>query len=617
MTRTLAPSVFDSFNARSLEPEQVASTFIPPTHYRQLVKPTHTLVVGPRGSGKTTLLKMLQGAALESWRHPDAADYRAQIQFTGVFIPTDVSWASQINALGESILEREYRDRLGVAAFTTHVLRRLIIAMEYRSRPPSDPNLISHRRAPLSRSAEVELVRRIANAWHVTPQIPTLLSLRQELSGRLLEIREFSSQETLLEPEGRAGRFAGIRYLHLHFLSAAGVAAEAFDDIAVTRGEKWALLFDELELAPDWLVETLLRSIRSTDERFLFKLSMSPYTSEVKGLTGPQAPRASNDYEQVSLWYAHKEDGYDFCRALFRAMLQGRGLPIVDPTVVFGHSYFETNADEWQAGTAYMQGSRLQKRFKQLAKKDRTFRDYLQSRNVDVEDMEFLSGDARAADVRKVVSLVAVREAFRTADERLRSRKHPSLYKGASALFAMVEGNPRWFIAIIGALVERRADPNGRVAPPQQSRQIEQATIRFRALLNTIPCPPLEPNEPPRGALAILDRIGEFFFNAIVRSSFNPDPPGSFIIDSRAHESLADSLGTALNAGAIVYVPRPGDDLALESLEGRRFRLSYLLAPHYQLPLVLGRPVNLSTILRLHPKDGAAQEDLPFVDEEQ
>ena len=49
-----------------------------------------------------------------------------------------------------------------------------------------------------------------------------------------------------------------------------------------------------------------------------------------------------------------------------------------------------------------------------------------------------------------------------------------------------------------------------------------------------------------------------------------------------------DSLGRALNAGAIVFVPeKPGRRFS--SLRGKRFRLSYLLAPHYQLPLILGK----------------------------
>ena len=81
--------IFEAFNARSLEPHEVAQTFVPPEHYRKLTKKCHTLVVGPRGSGKTTLLKMLQGQALEAWTRYAAMEYRGSIDFTGVFVPAD------------------------------------------------------------------------------------------------------------------------------------------------------------------------------------------------------------------------------------------------------------------------------------------------------------------------------------------------------------------------------------------------------------------------------------------------------------------------------------------------------------------------------------------------
>ena len=60
---------------------------------------------------------------------------------------------------------------------------------------------------------------------------------------------------------------------------------------------------------------------------------------------------------------------------------------------------------------------------------------------------------------------------------------------------------------------------------------------------------------------------------------------------------MHESLTRALNAGAIVYVPDEDGQLLLASLRGKRFRLSYLLAPTYHVPLRLGRAVSLSKIL--------------------
>jgi hypothetical protein len=100
-----APSVFESFNARALSPESVARTFIPSEKFAELAARCHSIVIGPRGSGKTSLLKMLQTTALETWNHEEAGEYRSRIDYTGVFIATDISWKEQLRSIGHPHLD--------------------------------------------------------------------------------------------------------------------------------------------------------------------------------------------------------------------------------------------------------------------------------------------------------------------------------------------------------------------------------------------------------------------------------------------------------------------------------------------------------------------------------
>lgn len=608
-------SIFESFNARWLEPQQVALTFVPPGHYINLIKRRNTLIVGPRGSGKTTLLKMLQGPALEAWKHRDAQEYRSRIDFTGVFIPADRSWSAQINAVGKGQMEPEYAQRLGIAAFTTHVLRSLVTAIEYRIGPPDDPLLFAHRRAELSRKDEARFVQDLADAWFLRPTVPSLLALRHALSARLSNILELSSSESTRGSSRRGERLAAIQFLHLNFTAAAGDAVDVFNSLIRDEGGKWALLFDELELAPNWIREELMGCLRSTDTRFLFKLSRSPYTAD-KRLTPTDALEGS-DYDVIPLWYAQKEQGYEFCRSLVQSMLADKGLSAVTPEDFLGPSEFDV-PDRRETGPQYRPGSRIQRRFANLERKDSTFQKYLRERNLDVRRFHMLRDSERAAEVRKVAALVAVRDAFRRGDKedvapKARSRKNPNLYRGASALFAIVEGNPRWLIGIVNPVLERfakeyAAERRTLVRPWVQATEVARAGNRFRAFLKTIPCPPFKDGEPVRGVLGILDAIGRYFFDRLVFDEFNPDPPGSFVVDDGISDGLMTSLALALNAGAIVYVPDPRSEFVLASLRGRRFRLSYLLATHYRLAIQLGRAVSLSTIL--NETDGIVQTPL-------
>jgi len=84
------------------------------------------------------------------------------------------------------------------------------------------------------------------------------------------------------------------------------------------------------------------------------------------------------------------------------------------------------------------------------------------------------------------------------------------------------------------------------------------------------------------------------------------------------HVDGLDALRQALNAGAVVYVPDDDGQLILTSLRGKRFRLSYLLAPLYGFPIRLGKEVALSRILRsvIEASERPASGQLEFSDEE-
>lgn len=611
MSVAAAPTIFDAFNARQLTPQQVATTFVPPPFFERLVKPTHTLIVGPRGSGKTTLLKMLHPAALEAWRHGRAQEFRRHVTYTGVFVATDINWNEQVKCLGDGRLDADSHRVFAKAAFTTQILHALIDSMLYRAGRVCGTNKgAEHRRVTLSEKDEERIARQIGSAWHIDRQIPSFEGTSLALARRLAHIHGLASQEALRTEQGRGDRLAAIEFLHIDFVSAAGVAVEAFNAKAKEHQAKWAFLFDELELAPQWVRALLVRSLRSVDERFLFKISLSPYSVDLKKeLDAVDAPGAKQDFEPIRLWYVNKEHGYPFCRELLSSMLDARGLPSVEPEKIFGRSSFDTERRERRPGkTAYRAESELGKLFSGLANRDPTFRSYLKHRRVDLEKMELIDGAKRATDLRKVRSVVALRAYFKGPGAELaqgrqqarRSRKVPTVYGGATSLFAMVEANPRWFIGIVGTLLSMW--PKKSVRKPAQVREVRDAANIFRAMLKTIPCGHVGGGR--RGLLSLLDPVGTYFGHAAINAPFDPDPPCSFVVDAAATQEEVTALGMALNAGAIVYSPDEGDIGVMESVRGKRFRLSYILAPHYFVPLVLGRSLSLREVLNRADKEG-------------
>lgn len=606
MPENSAPSVFESFNARNLSPRQVAERFIPPPqHFDDLILRRHSLVIGPRGSGKTTLLKMLQLPALAAWSHPDALRYRSQIDFTAIFVAADVSWGAQLGALGQNKLPREATELLGLSAFTSHVLIALVDAMiDCTTDSFATVPGLSAKCVQLPKGQEVSLCKLIADTWHLQPIAPTFQGIKLALRNRLSLIAQIARRESMLLADNLNERLAENAFLYLGFLEASIFAIEAFNSMVVQPERRWAFLFDELEIAPQQIRRQLFGALRSTDHRLLFKLSISPYHEDAAILEGSASAMPGQDYQPIELWYPRKEEGYHFSEALLRAMLLEAGAVAATSEEVFGQSLFEAGDTERESkSSAYRPGTSLHKRFVNLARKDPSFSEYLVRHKIDLQTMHLLGETERAGSIRKGTSVVAVRENFRSSEQlagaptRLeRSRKSLTLYTGSRSLFAIIEGNPRWFIGIVGPMI-RDYKLNKRAVPKSiQAKTIQTATSRFRALLRTIPYNP--PNSSSsRGLLTLLDLIGESFHDNLVQGPFNPDPPLSFTIDSNCSAEILGALGRALNAGAIILAPDQSGETLLSSLRGKRFRLSYMLAPGYGIPLNLGRPVSLSQIL--------------------
>ncbi len=600
-------SPFQSFNARSLPASRVAETFIPPPQFDTLIERQHHLLIGPRGSGKTTLLKMLQTTALEAWGHPHAPRFRELIDYTGVFIPTDIAWLSQLNSLTDRGMEPMEAEVLSRSLFTTHAMKSLVTALDNRLHPEESAR-IAFRRLVADENVEGNLVTELAAAWGLHVRVPSLSGLALALSTRLMQISAFAKRELGLSSEGRRERIASSESLHIDFITAATIFVETVElFFPATRNERWALLFDELELAPPSIRDDLIAAIRSVDSRFLFKLSLSPYTSQVTNQGEVTSPMAGHDHLELNLTYANSTDAYGFCRELFMRIVADFGIDIKSPADLLGGSIF--GIDESfvghsisEAESEYRPGGRLGKRFISLAKADETFRHYLDEHKIDVQNLDKLPQNLRDRYVRKVRSIVAVRSEYRSADDlyastrrRTRGRKNPVLYSGERSTFAMAEGNPRWLIGLTTRLL-RDDRSKSRVIPPNvQARETALLANRFRALLKTIPT--IAPSGYPRGLLSILDPIGEYFHDQVVRRAFNADPVGSFVVDADSPAWLIDSLGKALNTGAIIYVPDPDASSIVSSIKGKRFRLSYALAPHYGLPLLLLREISLKTIL--------------------
>lgn len=598
MNTQLDPTIFDSLNARQLTPAQIAQSFIPPEGFFDLIKRNNNLLIGPRGSGKTTLLKMLQLPALNSWKHERASEVVNSIDYISVFIPTDRAWEKQWALIDDLNVNININSQLKKAIFTTHTLRQMIDAFKFCTSDVFKKNYnLSKFHISLSKEDEVNLVKKLATVLSLNVEIPSLDYVMLKFKMRLSDIGVFINKNLYQVESVSVEKLE--KFIYVEFMSSITMVIEILNTAMKKPEQKWALLFDELEIAPKDIRNELFDNLRSTDDqRVFFKLSISPYAEDLN-LSKTTGSYAGHDYVPINLTYSHKENARPFCEALFKQMCRFYALENLTAVQVFGVSEFDKgNENRSREKSSYGKDSVLYERFTRLAKKDPSFLKYLINKNIDLENMDLLSENERASKIRKITNIVCLREVFLNDNGNIRTIKKTKIFTGIKTLFDITEGNPRLFIGIIGPLLKRYVRTKRPITDTEQAKIINISIDRFMALLRTIPAPENTTLKKSIGLIEVLDLIGKSFQEKILKEDFSPEPATSFIIDAQVPEEIKQLLGMAVNAGAIIYVHGSEETPLLDSMENKEFRLSHLLAPHYRLPMILNKSQKLSKILK-------------------
>ncbi len=598
-------STSESFNARHLSPEDVARTFVAHERFEELCLNSNVVLLGPRGSGKTTLLKMLTTPALYTWADPRAEILREQIPFCAIYIPTDVHWQHQLRHSLERLSGYpDLTQRFSQAAVTTNVLHAVCRTFQDVVQYKYGVDLVR----------ETSVCATLVSEWKLPRTVPTFEGVQQALRSRISSLYSLAERAvSAYEIDPDLSHLP--EYFFLDYIAAASVACGAFDLLFRPASyRRWALCFDELELAPSWLQERLFNELRSTHPEFLFKLSTSP-TPQRGSFTGASE---RNDFRAIRLWPHADSDLRPFSNRLVRSIIARRTKSAISPDELFGSSPLSGTGDE----SEYERGSPTWEAMRELASYDEGFAAVLVRNGINPADPTTADITKRDQVLRKAKPLVLFRRAFTKpgrngAPSARRSRKVLPIYSGKDAIYDVADGNPRWLISIVDDLLVRM--PKARVGQPQRIRPKVQATIlrtvseQFGALIQALPEATAEFEDGEVTLYGLLQRIAAYFFHGLTQRRFSLDPYGSFVVDDAVPEPLMGLLRKAVYEGAIVLVD-PTENAISSDLVGRRFRLSYRLAPTLRLPLRLYEAVPLSRCLEYQGgrrADRAIDDDVP------
>lgn len=606
-------SMFDAFNARDLTPASVAKSFVPSPKYAELSQATHSILIGPRGSGKTTLLKMLSLDALRSWQHEEAEAYRQRINYTGIFVPADITWGAMVDSLADGgRVPSEVAAALGEVAFGINVFMAASDSMAKRFHSTSRMDADSFRHAQAQQPVD-DLIRFIADVWKLEPRSLSFRSIGQALNARLADLYSMAKRLSH-SPNPSVNLLHELApYAALDVFPSLTSALNEFNAHVDEQHGRWAVLLDEFEVVPVHIQKQVLFNLRATSNRLIFKVALAPCGAQTGDLMhAASSPNEVDDVKRIELWYREKKEVISFCRSLFESRMHPKG--IQTPEQMLGRTEINEGLDEIEDTQGLFDvrpttrwGQEWTHRFLQLAKIDPSFRSFLTNKQLDVQDLRSSPSAPNGNTLRKIGPVVAFRAAYRNDRGTLIGRKpFRAPFVGWEAIATISEGNPRWLIGMLEGL-EREMQRDGRLplSSSAQWNQVSRTTNAFRAKIKTVAIEGNMGISTTISVAALLDRIGTALHRDLILSDFVEDPAGTFTVDEAISSDVEACLRIALNFGGIVCFDAPDHVAGYNSLIGKQFRLAYILAPSYGLPLRKGRPRPLSLLLE------RSVEDLP------
>jgi energy-coupling factor transporter ATP-binding protein EcfA2 len=582
-------NTYTTYNARHYNPEQVAEKFIWSDSFGELIQNDHSIILGARGCGKTTLMKMLTIPALHSWKSDKRAiKIKKEIPFYAVYISTDIYWDVKYQTYGDQL--KEY------GSFSEIISHFSVNSNIFNSLCDTFFSIINLELKDSDEEKEIELCTHLIKAWKLKPTIPKIVYIKEALNERIDHVNQLI-QEIIFNysPDSKLPHPA---FFNLNFESSLEELIPKFERIYNIsnnkKKKKWALCFDELEFAPNWLKDKLFTSLRSRKQYIIYKLSSSPILpSELKKvLSNEYSASSGNDVHLIKMWTTNNEE---FSRKIIQSFFTD------DASI---NSFFGTNELYNNKADSYKLESDFYYQILSLINKDKSFRNFLLNKGIDIEKPDLTNKKNQNVLYRKIKPIVYFRNFFIEKNDgikvELRSRKKAiDLYSGIEVLCKVCDGNPRWLIGIVSQIINRNKNTN-KVSKGIQYDELLSAAKRFKNVISNIPV-----GNNISDITEIIERSGLYFKEQILGNQFRMDPDGTFKVDieeDKINTSLVDLIEKGVYQGAFILVGSGNDSYDFQ-IRGQRFKISYLFFILYNLPLRNYSEAKLSNCLKEYTGD--------------
>ena len=201
------------------------------------------------------MLKMLTLPALQNWRSKErskVADHLVEdLDYVAIYVPSDFTWYPEFRRPIKVRPSKEVDEVLSYALFRNHVLLAICDTLAEMRSPQLQKDKYLKRFSIDSDEATADRLSKLLKvySWEISIPIGGFYGLKKAVSGRIRTIQHLltlaatqpTSVSTLLEKN---------KFLTATFFDDLRDFADSFEAI-YGRNFRWALCFDEVEIAPD------------------------------------------------------------------------------------------------------------------------------------------------------------------------------------------------------------------------------------------------------------------------------------------------------------------------------------------------------------------------------
>lgn len=612
-------NIFETFNARYLSLEDVAKSFIPNRDFIKLYQSSHSILMGPRGCGKTTLFKMLTPRAINVWNSENSKQHKTKINFWGIYIPADKQWDRQLKNFQVKFHDQSFQKIITKCIITTNVLNSIVDTF-------SDLIDIYINEDQDKLDYQAKIAKDLIEIWDIEgPISASFLEIKKSLKKRIININTIINKV-----EFGILKIGDIKWENYYFHNYIDLASSAFDifesylyreSIFTNKQYKWALCFDELEIVPNWVTNEILEYyLRSTNQKLLFKLATAPlinWRSEYNINQLTTNAQDKQDFLVIRSWvynYQSRKDWEEFCENFILSKINIHENNKINLQILFGtHNLNNALKDSekklgarlsYDEKADFHEGSLMYVITKKLAQQDKSFYDFLNSKNINPLDPKPTNSLEVDSIFRKIKPTIVYRYYFYKRSN-VRSRKSISLYHGYPFISELTDGNPRVLINLLSTFLNKqRANFNNLTQIPlsTQGNIIQNFSSEYFYQITNHPEASryimINGEKALLSLRNLLEIIGKWFFNKLIKAPFKMDTVNCFVVDKKVDLAIIDLIKLAVDLGAIQFLVDKEDIiLSNENIQNSKFRFSYILCPHFRLPKRSDNSISLSIIL--------------------